>query len=1625
MADVTQQLEQARRNLLDMTLRNKLLSFKEYKRSTVTVVDEVPAQVYDILVFDEQEMTFTPTECDVSEELDTLTPDQAFETPGEGAYHCKLCQDTESTFTDRDAIQDHLETEHQSTVDFDEGKEAGPTDLWELPELDAEQQDVHTDRELQTPHNESNLQKRLFNIQNRAEALIEDAGYNALHLAIGFLEWTEAQAHEDPNRAPLILVPVSLERKGAQSAFKISWTEAEVTGNLSLELKLSEQDFDLPELERPESKGDIRGYLQAVGDAVQDIDDWKVKPDIHLGFFDYTKFVMYQDLDPEGWEEGHSPADHDLVRALLDPDATTEEPEPFAAEEVDEELAPEDVHHVLDADPSQIAAIEDVKRGRNMVIEGPPGTGKSQTIVNMIAELLAEENTVLFVSEKLAALEVVKERLDTANIGDFALELHSDKASKSEFLDELERLAKVGEFDADIPDRSFRELERYREELNAYADALGTPFGELELTPYALIGMKEESLEHFEGKNRSLPRVSIEEATDVSPTARERAHSSLQTLSRHLESVGPVSTHPWRGTHPGQVLPQEREEIIGTIQETLDALHRIQIQKAGLEEEYGLRNADTLEELHQALEAAELLEEDEFIEPDLLRSSDWNQQPKEAEELLELLERMRELEADVGSRLEPERVESDLPELLTKYRRLSSLRTRALRPSWYRLKSRISTLYDDEVPDADEAVQSDLKDRIELRDIRTKINQSEDIGQELFGSLWSGTESDVQRLRRFSKWVVDFRQNIVDNVLREESIDYLAEGHEANTIEEEIASIRNAIGEFQSNYSGLRQALEVDDSQVFGSDLPTAAFGTIEESLEGWESSGHRLDEWSKFDQARETVRESAAGPILTLLGEDVLEPDDLVPCFEGNLADTLLSEAFQQRDALAQFDRNVQQERISNFEELDQQTFDINRKRVLSTLASRTPDMMRGASKSSQAGMLLHEFGKQRMHKPIRILMREAGELIQQLKPCFMMSPLSVAKYLDPETMDFDVVIFDEASQVRPEDALGTIMRGDQVVLFGDTKQLPPTSFFDQVVDQRAGDDQWAFNVQDVESILDLGRSAFPSKRLKWHYRSRHESLIAVSNQEFYDNDLLIYPSPVQNAEDLGLRFHHLPETVYDRGGSSVNREEARAVAQAAVEHYRETPEKSLGVGTFSQAQQEAVREEVERLRKENPEVDEYFTRDADEHFFVKNLERIQGDERDVIYISVGYGYDSNGSFNHNFGPLNNTGGWRRLNVLITRARERCEVFSNFTADAIDASATDARGVKSLKVFLDYAENRNLESLTEVGGDPDSPFERGVIDFLQEQGIEVHPQVGAAGFRIDLAIPDPENPGRYVLGIECDGASYHSSPVARARDRQREAILEDRGWEIYRVWSTDWYRNREQTQQRLLQAVERAIDEGALDPSEPSSEESSPLEETIGDGGGVSIEDIQEDATGVSLEDLAEPYTKARGVPLVPLSNYNVRRSVAAIEKIVKAEGPIHREVLEKRVIENSDVERRGKKVKLTLDKAIKKATRRDKVTQRGEFFYPPSLSNLSIRTRDDDVDDIEWVAEEEIQAAIEEILEYQYATAREDLISQTARVLGFERTGQRITDRVGKVIDEMRSNGRLKRSDGLLETE
>jgi very-short-patch-repair endonuclease len=691
-------------------------------------------------------------------------------------------------------------------------------------------------------------------------------------------------------------------------------------------------------------------------------------------------------------------------------------------------------------------------------------------------------------------------------------------------------------------------------------------------------------------------------------------------------------------------------------------------------------------------------------------------------------------------------------------------------------------------------------------------------------------------------------------------------------------------------------------------------------------------------------------------------------------------------------------------FRELDRLVIEHNRARLAHAHWRGVPTHEAGG----QLGVVKREIQKKRRHLPIRQLVRKAGDAIQAIKPVFMMSPLSIANFLEPGALDFDLVVFDEASQVRPVEALGAIARGKQVVVVGDGKQLPPTSFFDRLAGAEEADEESL--TADLESVLGLfSAQGAPERMLRWHYRSRHESLITVSNHEFYEDRLVVFPSPDQGREEAGLLYHYLPDTVYDRGGTRSNVEEAKAVAQAVMDHARTRPGRTLGVAAFSTAQAQAVEDQLEILRRADPSCEGFFSSHPHEPFFVKNLENVQGDERDVVFISVGYGRIAGGYVPMSFGPLNQDGGERRLNVLITRARMACEVFTNLTADDIDLGRSSARGVRALKTFLKYAKDGELDVPVATGREPDSPFEESVLSALRAAGYQVEPQVGSAGFFIDLAVVDPERPGRYLLGVECDGATYHSARSARDRDRLRQEVLEGLGWRIHRVWSTDWFSNPEGELRRLVGSIEEARLYGR-----PPGEN--------GHGTRVATGDIERDE---------EPGpTQAPAIPLYEMANFRLDvewefhqtspDSLAeVVAEIVEVEGPVHTQEVSRRVTEAASITRTGSRIRALLEDSIDSAVRKRKVSRSGDFLWYPGMQEAPLRDRSElpaASRKLELVAPEEIEAAIGKVIADSYGAGREEIPPAVlSLLLGFKRTTEAAQRRVTEVLDGMIADGRV----------
>ncbi|WP_236709384.1 DUF4011 domain-containing anti-phage protein Hhe [Pseudomonas sp. Leaf127] len=630
-----------------------------------------------------------------------------------------------------------------------------------------------------------------------------------------------------------------------------------------------------------------------------------------------------------------------------------------------------------------------------------------------------------------------------------------------------------------------------------------------------------------------------------------------------------------------------------------------------------------------------------------------------------------------------------------------------------------------------------------------------------------------------------------------------------------LAHARQTLGEFIAS-------AQLDEPEWWGA-LDRDDLAALRLRLQRAADHEPLLEHWLEYRRLRKRLADLGFEAVIRLVeNRTVLAEHTRDACLLG-LTDLWSRQILETNPALGQFSGKDQEAIRARFAEIDSQLTRLQRQQVAAQIdRNKVPEGNNSGKvkERTQLALLKHEAGKKTRHEPIRALMLRATEALQALKPCFMMSPMAVAQYLPAGKVHFDIVIMDEASQVRPEEALGAISRGSQLVVVGDPKQLPPTSFF-----ARQGDDDDEENpersvAQDSESILEAAMPLFRLRRLRWHYRSRHESLIAFSNQAFYDSNLVVYPSPHRESPEFGVKFARVER---GRFVEQRNREEAEVVAKAIEHHLLHNPEESLGVVAMNIKQAEQIERALEHLAKQNPALQS--ARDhnekGDEPLFIKNLENVQGDERDVIYISATYGpVEAGGTVPQRFGPINGTDGWRRLNVLFTRSKKRMQVFASFTASDVLITGTSSRGVQALRDFLHFAESGRMPHVRETGKAPDSDFEVSVIEALERHGYQCEAQVGVAGFFIDLAVRDPGQPGRYLMGIECDGAAYHSAKSARDRDRLRQSVLEQLGWRIRRIWSVDWFRNARLQLETILQELATLRTEPAAPEAQPTTEE-------------------------------------------------------------------------------------------------------------------------------------------------------------------------------------------------------------
>lgn len=1835
-------LERARTELLDLSARNRLLNMPRSGKSAkiLEVVDERSAEVFRLLVGDQRALTFMPGRA----------------APGASS-------DGETAADETEEIAELAQPEEDG---LDERGVANR----------------HADTRLQTRLTPPGLQKRLLDLYYDARTLEEEQGVNILFLTLGSLRWVDPNNDKNVRYAPLVLVPVSLERGNAAEKFKLRWRLEDLAANLSLEAFLDRvHGIRLPPFDGADDF-EIGKYVSAVGEAVASKPGWGVvEDDIVLGFFSFAKFLMYRDLDPANWPKAGRLSEHGIIKPLVSDGF--EAGEPLLPEEahLDTHIPPAELLHIVDSDSSQSLAVYEVRKGRNLVIQGPPGTGKSQTIANIIASAVADGKTVLFVAEKMAALEVVKRRLDNAGVGDACLELHSNKANKRAVLEELRRTWELGAPRGDGMASLNVRLAEARETLNSHADRLHQVLGSAGFTPYQVIGQ----LTRLRQAGHMPNDLVLEQPESWSADQlHERSHL-LDELAERVVDIGLPAQHLWRGVGLRAALPADVDRLVMRMQSLLDQLkhlgaeatevasilendppealagvdalealaHRIagapdlesealgaavwdeigsdilalledgrryaelcgelsEIFSAGawqtdiapttaaldplpanlslewfgtidtaiksipplLEQVVELssalgrvESAATLESIMELARVGERVSAAPEADPEALAAELWNSGVERAGDLaasVAALERARE---QVGSGLTEAAWSADLsaarqalaahgtsffrflsgewrsanrlvrsylaspktpldeqlalldalgrgqaalaairqddefgasafgadwrgersasPPLLALVEWMRSLRglgaepriVASRRPDRRRIGAiagRLRELADSAAPHleatwselgslrnlifgtanrAESAALAEVAERLapvrdahdryaaialvvepELDRRRQRLRQlaegqasaariggSEDLGQQAFGALWDGASSNWKGLAEAADWIVT-------------NLDI--HGLAARVPDRQGLALRvGRIIELRSEFVGALDTLLADldtgpEAVIAKGSGVTSPIGELERGLNEWISGSEQLSKWVAYSLRADAARRAGMADLVTRLHYGRVSPDVARPFFEISLFESVFRDQVRTVPELAQFDGDLHDRTVRSFADLDLQRIKHSALEVAKAHHRRIPPSGGGAL--GPLGVLKSEIARKRGHMPIRQLMQKAGPAIQCLKPVLMMSPLSVAQFLQPGGMTFDLLVMDEASQIQPVDALGAIARCRQVVVVGDPQQLPPTAFFAKMVgaSDESEEDEGAARVGDIESILGLFTArGLPMRMLRWHYRSRHQSLIAVSNRQFYENKLFIVPSPYLQEAGVGLRFHHIPDGIFESGTTRTNPVEAKTVARAIVAHAVANPELSLGVAAFSAAQRRAIVDQLEILRRSlPPEHEAFFQRHPAEPFFIKNLENVQGDERDVIFISVGYGPTAPGlKPPMRFGPLGQEGGERRLNVLISRAKRRCEVFSSMTDEDIDPDfASTRKGVFAFKLFMHFARTGRMAMAEATARDHDSVFEEQVAEALQARGYQVHRQVGIAGFFIDLAVADPEHADRYLLGIECDGAAYHEARSARDRDRLRQAVLEDHGWIIHRVWSTDWFRRPQEQLERVIAAIEAAkIEIGARQERSRQAPRMS-LEIVTVDRGDVTEIGI---GTTAAVPETSVPYVEAE--PKRPshifceLHETPTGLLTAMAEEIVGVEGPVHIDEIINRIRCAWALKRAGGRIQEVVERAVKVAVRQKRLVEEGDFYWRPG-SEPVVRDRScaksPSLRKPEMLPPTEIRMALVDLVSQNFGATEEQAVMAASRAFGFKSTSGQLR---GIILDELKaalSDGVLARQDSLI---
>ena len=1452
--------------------------------------------------------------------------------------------------------------------------------------------DIEKDKVLHTYLKNDESQRILRNIYRSSRVSIEETGSNSLYLAIGLLRWYEKKNSPKARYAPILLLPVEILYK--RGRYYIRKRDEDISLNITL-MEYIRQSFGITvkgiePLPIDEHGVDVPLVFAQIRDALKEQTKWDVEEECILGTFSFNKFLMWNDIHVNRDKLIENPVVASLVNGGL---IWTPKPIAQNLKEEDKTLTPDSLSLPVPVDSSQMAAVLEAGKGTTFILYGPPGTGKSQTITNLISNALYQGKRVLFVAEKMAALNVVQSRLEKIGLGPFCLELHSNKVAKRHILEQLNKALnaiRIKEPDTVVA-LSDKLFER-RNVLISYLDALHNDRGNDNLSLFECIQEYEE-LDKVTPLNVPLTGVLSSFKKEKLDSFKEELYTHLPTI---IQLVGQPSEHPLKELRINFNGLTKRDRLF----ELLNNGRKISAEFGKIRELLLSCLSDTLpdssELLFNGLKLLCNISKFPILNSCILDTAFDETRCKELAVACEEIKQRNELYNSLSHDNRPEFFDEDVLSLLKTW---SEIQGKWFLPKFFDTRSFINKLRFFNKSINKENVEEILENILRYQKISNICASKETIIKEYTSQILSTEELSLllDKLTILKDNIDGF--SIDTGIARDELLAKLKDSFNEDLLQklQGTETLYNDWNELISELSLLTQIAWPDSDEFTKS---------VSSLFTRWTDNLPRIEKWFNWCEFRHRLDELGLVSVVEAIEKENINPQYLADSFFKGLYKSIAEKKISCHNNLIAFEGLLFDQQVKVYKELTSEFQELSKKLLYSRLSAQIPQIFDDIDNNGELGLLLRNIANGARGMSIRQLLDSIPNLLPKLCPCMLMSPMSVAQYIDLSQDKFDLVVFDEASQMPTSEAVGAIARGKSLVVVGDPKQMPPTSFFSS-----NNIDEENESVDDLESILqDCQALGIPSLQLNWHYRSRHESLIAFSNNEYYDGELITFPS----TDDQKTKVNFVKiDGVYEKGGKRCNRAEAEAIVKEVVKRLKdeELRKDSIGIIAFSSTQQTLI----EDMLYDTIESDKELTHYADsmyEPIFVKNLENVQGDERDVILFSIGYGPDSNGKISMNFGPLNKVGGERRLNVAVSRARKEMIVYSTMTGSQINLNNTKSKGVEGLKHFLDYAEKQILFEATRMSNTTVNPsIQNKIANALRGRGFNVKTEIGLSDFKVDIAVIDPRDNSSYILGILLDGETYLNTQTTRDREIVQPSVLKNLNWNVARVWSVDWFKQPDVVTDRIIDLINELV-------SRPNNQQ-----ETVTDS--TSVEQSSIKSFCVSKEEILikTPETKATDYPDIYYPHCD---SIGTfIDMVVKNEQPIMYTLLCKRVASHLNISRvtstSQRFVDMTLKNYYCESDRDNYVICENRHFlkewdvYRPNIETYKRRS-------IEDIPSIELEIVIKEIVTQNLSIPEEGLTLIAAKRMGFSRRGTNVDAALNEVLSRLIEQNKLCKSDRVI---